>query len=111
MDYSKFIKGVILRDIILDKNEVEGRFRLNNRIISEFNKIPFGDFLVKYTKYERENECSLGNDLSHDEKMTVIYCLYQNNYYTGFDDVIGLYLSEKIDLILQRTIEEIDIYY
>jgi hypothetical protein len=109
MGYHKFIEGVVRQKIVLDKKEVEGNFVPNDRIISKCNKEPFSDFLTTYTECMNENEYSVKNYLSFNEKMTVLYCLYQYDYYSGFDDVIGLYFSEKIDLILQRAVERIEI--
>ena len=109
MGYPKFIKGVIQQEIVLDEKEVEGSFILDDQIISECNKMSFSDFLDRYTKCMRKNEYRVENGLSFSDGMTVLFCLYQHNYYTAFDDYIGGYYSEKIDLILKRSIEHIEI--
>jgi len=110
MRYPTFIKNVICQSITLDEKEVEGIFIPSDRIISECGKKSFSEFLAIYADCTYNNRCAvIRKNLSLNEEMTVLYCLYQHNYYSGFDDVTGLYFSEKIDFILKRKTEKIDI--
>lgn len=107
--YHKYVKDLIYRKISLDKDEIIGSFILNETTMSNYEKYSFTKFLSTYCDYIRKNEYSIKPGLSYEETMTIIYCLYEKNYYTFFDDYIGRYYSTKIDSILDRTVEEIEI--
>lgn len=102
MGYRQFVKAVITQEITLGDGNIENQFILNGKIMSEYNKNSFSKFLSNYTRSINDNEYSVATGLSPDETMTIIYCLFQNNYYTSFDDYIGLYYSRKIDFFIKK---------
>jgi hypothetical protein len=91
MGYENFIKNILFRKITLGRGEVEGSFIPDEKIMLKYDNCSFQEFLDTYTRYVEKDRYAINNKLSPEEEMTMIYCLYQHNYYTGFD-YIGLYL-------------------
>ena len=110
MGFHKFVEGVINQEIILDDKYVgEYYFIPDSIILSEYYKNSFSNFLATYAHYIDKDEYKVSVRSSMEETMTVIYCLYQHNYYSGFDDYVGVFFSTNIDSILKRTVEKIEI--
>ncbi|MFT3994419.1 MAG: hypothetical protein QM660_08935 [Dysgonomonas sp.] len=96
LGYSKYISEAINLDLEIDSLETDTSFTLNDTITSEYNNISFDEFLKKYTTRSSVNsEYQLLNGLSYNSTLTILYYLYQNNYYSYFDDIAGLFYSRK----------------
>jgi len=99
MNYREFVLGAINQEIIFDCNYINWCFNINNEIISFCKTNSFSEFLKTYTgEFANTGGLYVNNRFSFDEKMTIIYCLFQHNYYTGYDDYLGFYLIEKMEL-------------
>lgn len=96
LGYSRFISEVINLNLAIDSLATYLSFSLNDTIAAEYNETQFNKFLAKYTDASSvENEYRLTNDLSYNSTLTVLYYLYQNNYYSSFDDYLGFFYSHK----------------
>ena len=109
MDYHKFIEGVINQKITLEDKYIEYSFVPDSAIVSEYKNYSFSEFFEANTDSLDVNRFLVESGQSIEKTMTVIYCLYQQKYYTGFDDYYGLYFSRKIDQPLKKTAEKVEI--
>lgn len=96
LGYSKYITDAINLELVMDSIETYTSFTINDTISKVYNDISFDRFLKKYTDQELSNgEYKLKNDLSYNSTLTLMYYLYQNNYYCYFDDLVGSYFTRK----------------
>ena len=85
-----------------------GCFELSNPIMDSYKRQSFKSFLKGFTRYDNvRNAYTIQYDLSEEEQLTVAYCLYQNGYYTKFDDPGNSYFARKG--IRKPIIEDIEI--
>ena len=109
MNYHEFVSKAINQKIIFDCNYTDWCFNISNEVISFFETNSFPEFLKTYTgKFTSTSDLYVKNSFSFDEKMTIIYCLSQHNYYTVFDDVIGSYIVSEMELPLIRQEEDLE---
>ena len=88
--------------------ELEGCFEPSNHIENSYKKLSFKSFLEKFTQYlDTRNYFMIRNELTENEKETVVYFLYLNGYYTSYDDYENRYFSTKG--LPVRELEEIDL--
>lgn len=107
IDYKEFLIKVLDQDIVLDSHTLDGCFSLNDTIMSSYKKESFSSFLENYNKKVRDGEYTIKAELSEDAKLTVFYYLFLNDYYTSFDDYIGLFYSRKMTDKVIETIEPV----
>lgn len=105
IDYQYFLTDVLNQKRILDSSQLDGYFKLNDTIMQSYRKESFSKFLAMYNEKVSNNEYSVNRSLSLNAKYTIFYCLFLNEYYTTFDDYIGIYYSSKYT---EPTIEPID---
>jgi len=100
-DYYEFVSEAINQEIVFDCNYTNWCFNISNEVISFFKTNSFSEFLKTYTDiFTYTDDLCIKERFSFDEKMTIIYCLFQHNYYAIFDDVIGSYIISKMKLPL-----------
>ena len=109
MNYREFISGAINQKIIFDCNYTDWCFNISDEVVSFFKTNSFSEFLKIYTsEFASTGGLYLKNGLSFDETKTVIYCLFQHNYYTVYNDYLGFYIIEKMELPLVREEENLE---
>ena len=101
---SKALRGKYFFDCL----SLTGCFELSNPIMDSYKKQSFKSFLKEFTQYDDvRNTYTIQYDLSDEERLTVAYYLYQNGYYTIFDDPGNSFFARKG--IRKPIIEEIEI--
>ncbi len=75
-------------------------FQLDDEITLDYQNNVLDNFLNKYTIKDNVYRYYIYKNLSYNEKMTILYHLFQNGYFSYFDDISGYYFIQKI------TIEE-----
>ena len=107
IDIKLFFKRIMLGKIQLSCEDLIDCFALTPAIIEEYQKRSFKDFLKTHTIYVKEyNEYIINPAFSYDEKLSIAYYLYLNNFYTTVDDYTGYFSSKKDSL--HPKIEEIE---
>ena len=89
-------------------NEMEGCFKPSISIENSYKELSFKSFLEKYTQYP--DNCDyymIRHELTENEKETVAYFLYLNDYYTSYDDYENRYFSTKG--LPVRELEDVEI--
>lgn len=102
MTYKDFVLNVFTNQLIIDCEEVYECFTINDTIATEYNNSPFPEFANKYAKSFANNIYTLKRDLSLNVRLSVMYYLFINDYYTSYDDVAGYYSSERMKSIPTR---------
>lgn len=91
---SKMLKGEYA--FPLDSLELSGRFEFSSYVTDCYMRQSFKSFLNCFTQSDKEgNEFMINHELTQQEKLTVIYFLYFNGYYTVYDDYEGRYFARK----------------
>lgn len=94
--FKEFLINVLYQNITVNCSEYNECFKLNDTIKLFYEKLPFESFFTKYNQNVNGGTYTVDTTLSEEEQMTVFYYLFQNGYYTTFDDYIGRYYSRKI---------------
>lgn len=96
IDKEAFFKKIMFGEVILSCKDFSQCFTIVPKITENYQKNNFNDFLKTNTKYiEEGNGYIINHTYNYDEKISVAYYLYQNNYYTVFDDYSGDFFSQK----------------
>ena len=96
LGYSKYVSDVINWKQTIDPKETYISFTLNDTISESYHDNTVENFLKIYTEREyADGEYLLKRDLSYNSTLTFIFYLYQNNYYTSYDDYSGFYSTVK----------------
>jgi hypothetical protein len=102
MNYKTFLTKVLSQQIIIN-NEHGDVFSLDKNVTYEYQTKKFIDFLLSYFKNDGENQYVLTSKITDNERNTVFYYLFINNYLTVFDDVIGNYYAFSTSEIMAKT--------
>lgn len=94
-----YFRKIMLGEIILSCEDLLDCFTLVPSITEEYQKQSFTEFLKKHATYiEEDNTYIIHPSFNYDEKLTISYYLYLNNYYTSEDDYSGYFTSRKDSL-------------
>ena len=104
--YQEYVNDILNWNIILETIDINEVFIPNDTITLYYNNHSFSDFLSKYCDKTKDGRYSVIANISHNSQLTIIFYLYRNNYYTIYDDYIGLYYSEEVNSLLTRFEKE-----
>jgi len=96
VSYKDFVLGVFSNKCNLECTEVYECFALDEVISADYNQLSFSSFVEKYIIHRSKNNHTIKKDLSHNATLTVMYYLFLNDYFTVYDDISGLYYSERM---------------
>lgn len=102
IDYKDFILKIFSNQLTIECMEAYECFILNDTITTEYSNTSFSVFVKKYTKIYENNVYILNRDLSPNIRLSVMYYMFLNGYYTSYDDVAGYYFSERMKNIPTR---------
>ncbi|MDH6311471.1 hypothetical protein M2137_000221 [Parabacteroides sp. PFB2-10] len=94
MNYKTYLRKILNEDIHIDLPE--SCFRLNAVISDNYAKMNFNAFFSLYC-YENGSVFRIAQSLSENESLTVLYYLFLNEYYSFWDDYIGIYSIRKLE--------------
>jgi hypothetical protein len=92
MNYKTFLTKLLNQQIVINNDHGEA-FSLDRDVTQEYQTKKFTAFLLSYFKNDGENHYVSVNKVTENERNTVFYYLFLNNYLTVFDDVIGCYYA------------------
>ena len=96
IDYQTYINNTISNELHFKCEDVYRCFTPNDTILSAYKNNTFSEFVQIYPTESLTNEYRIKNSLTFNSILTVIYCLYQSEYYTHSNDYIGGYFSMKL---------------
>jgi hypothetical protein len=95
-DFDSFLIEVINNDLLsrekLEVNSISS-FELNNAIVDEYKKKGLNHLKDVYCERCNSNKnLYIKTSLDLNEKKTIMYLFFKNNYYVGEDDYLGKYI-------------------
>jgi hypothetical protein len=95
-DFDSFLIEAINNDLLsrekLEVNSISS-FELNNTIVDEFKKEGLNHLKDVYCERDNSNKnLYIKTSLDLNEKKTIMYFFFKNNYYVGEDDYLGKYI-------------------
>lgn len=111
INIESYLKDIMLGKIILSCDDFWECFTLSSKIVASYQKNGVGGLLEIYAKYDDDdsiicNRYFINHSLSHDEKLTIAYCLYQNNIYTLIDEYSGSFIAYKDLVCVPKELDE-----
>lgn len=96
IDKDAFLKKIMMGEIILSCKDFRQCFTIVPTIMEDYKKKNFEDFLKSNTRYlEEDNKYIINYTYSYNEKISVAYYLYLNNFYSSYDDYSFDFFSRK----------------
>ena len=92
-NYKDFIRKALNQEIIFKRKITT--FQLNRNVMNNYLNYDFEDFIKLYCRNRLDGAYILNNKVPEDEKNSVFYYCFVNNYLTEFDDGIGVYFLFK----------------
>jgi hypothetical protein len=92
MDYKTFLSKALNQQIILSNKE-RRVFTLDKDVTHVYKTKKFTDFMLSYFEIYGNDQYTLRKEISENERNTIFYYLFINNYLTVFDDYSGFYLA------------------
>lgn len=72
-------------------------FSINDVIKKDYEDKGISYLLSTYCTAKDNNIYAIRSVLSYDEQLSIIYYLYENNYFSSFDDLLGVYYCGKMN--------------
>jgi len=92
LDYKSFLTKTLNQQLRL--NNKDGYvFVLDKDITFQYQTRKIADFFLLYFKQDNNDRYILNNDISENQRNTIFYYLFINNYLTVFDDYSGSYYA------------------
>jgi hypothetical protein len=91
MDYKSFLRKVLNQQLIIKSKDKGYAFDLEKSITEEYQHVKFTDFLNFYCKKGDNDIYTLKSGFSENQRNTIFYYFFINNYLTEFDDYMGFY--------------------
>ncbi|BEH00445.1 hypothetical protein [Bacteroides sedimenti] len=90
-DYLSFLKKVLNQKMELQSQGKVESFYLDKYLEKAYRNIDFKDFMRIYCIDEGENRFRLKKGFTYNQKRTIFYFLFINNYLSCFDDYAGVF--------------------
>jgi len=72
-------------------------FKINEDIEKSYISMNIDEFLNFYCKKTSKDSYTLNLNIPKSQRSTIFYYLFINNYLTGFDDIGGFFIVNKIE--------------
>jgi hypothetical protein len=97
MEYSSFLSNLLNQRISIkckDRNDI---FEINEDVKKRYEETSLNEFLEFYCTKRNQVSYYLKKDVTSEQRNTVLYFLFVNNYLTNVDDYAGFYIISKWD--------------
>lgn len=91
MDYLSFLRKVLNLEIVLHPKGLVYEFNIDVNINKEYQNRKFSDFIHLYCKGIGADEYVLKKGFTENQRNSIFYFLFINNYLSVFDDYSGSY--------------------
>lgn len=93
--FSKFLTKVLNQRLKIESSDDFQCFKLDNKITELYKKNSLDVFIELFCDKSHSKGYVLKKNISSQQRMTIFYYCYINNYLFIFDDVIGSYYLHK----------------
>ena len=104
-DKHNFISKTLSQEIAFNCGDIVQCFILNDTIKDFYANNSFSAFLKNYCVLNISQEYIIRENLSFNAELSVIYFLYQNEFYTTQDDVSGYYSTRSLKTLYKQIDE------
>ena len=98
LDYRSFLTKLLNQELAIEYYNNKEKFKINEDVEKHYLSMGIEDFLNYYCKKTIEDRYSLKPNIVENQKNSIFYFLFINNYQTSFDDVGGFYIIKKIEI-------------
>jgi len=98
LDYRSFLTKLLNQELAIEHYNDKKKFKIDDDVEKHYLSMDIKDFLNYYCKKLNEDEYSLKPDIVENQRNSIFYFLFINNYQTSFDDVGGFYIIKKIEI-------------
>ena len=95
LSYKSYLIKLLNQKIVIQYNNNK-EFAINKDIEKSYSSMNIDDFLNFYCKKTSKDRYTLKLNIPKSQRNTIFYFLFINNYLTGFDDIGGFFIIEKI---------------
>jgi len=96
MEYKTFLTKLFNQRIKIHCAGQKTRFKINEIVKNNYLKLRTEDFVSFYCEKKRDNLFWLKTNFPEDQKNTVLYFLFINNYLANVDDYKGVAVIKKL---------------
>jgi len=89
MDYLSFLRKVLNQQIKLQSNRSVYTFNIDKDVNKEYQSKNLADFMLLYCKINGTGEYILKKGFTENQRNSIFYFLFINNYLSVFDDYSG----------------------
>jgi hypothetical protein len=95
--YYEFLNDALNQRLILNCGEQYNEFQINETVNKNLKKNGINKFIDLYCTKNGTDLYWLIRDIKEDQRSTILYFLFVNNYITRTDDISGAFIIKKIE--------------
>ena len=95
LDYKSFLTKLLNQELDIQYNN-KNSFEINKYIENQYKSMDFISFMNFYCVKTSKSRYTLKNNVLKSQRYSILYYLFINNYFTGFDDYGGTFVIKKI---------------
>ena len=95
IDYSTFLTDLLNQKQAIHCRNQDKTFKINDDVKRHYSEMGVDEFVGFYCTNLRSDLYVLKNNISTDQRNTIFYFLFMNNYLTSFDDYSGTFKIRK----------------
>ena len=96
LSYKLYLTKLLNQEIAIQYNNKK-EFKIDDDIDKIYTSMNIDDFLNFYCKKTSKDSYTLKLSIPKSQRNSIFYFLFINNYLTGFDDIGGIYIINKIE--------------
>ena len=96
LDYKLFLTKLLNQELDIQYDNKKS-FEINKFIENQYKSMDFISFMNFYCVKISKSRYTLKNDVLKNQRYSIFYFLFINNYQTSFDDLGGMFIIKKIE--------------
>jgi hypothetical protein len=100
MSYKDFLTKTLNQQMKLQAKGRGRGFLIDKNIAQKYYNVPFTEFINFYCENRNNNQYIFRNEFSENERNTIFYFLFINNYLSIYDDYTGIYHIRNVSVYL-----------
>ena len=97
VEYSSFLSNLLNQRTSIKCKDRSDSFKIDENVRKRYEEMSLNGFIEFYCKKRNQVSYYLKKDVTIEQRNTVLYLLFVNNYLTNVDDYAGFYVISKWD--------------
>jgi hypothetical protein len=97
VEYSSFLSNLLNQRTSIQCKDRSDNFKIDENVRKRYEEMSLNEFLAFYCTERNQVSYYLKKDVTSEQRNTVLYFLFVNNYLTDVDDYAGFYVISKWD--------------